>query len=287
MKKNKILNRILMPLIGIASIGTMMSTISSCSMGTSNKKMLDTNMVIHPIESSTLVFWREIPNDTVVTPNLEIAVYKEYGKLRWNKIELEHSSDRESYKLIKGNKYLVRGDNPQGWDVYDTSTNLYKQAANIKFEGSVYLSGTILSLIDNGTGKMEAGDTSTLQLPNRCFSSIFKGSDGIINVNGKFLPSERLGVCCYNGMFRDCINLVVPPYLPATTLAAGCYNYLYNGCLSLQLVYLGYSGTYADNSNCFVHWVDDIYDSGKFYYNGPDQEATAFGFSDEWIIRPW
>ncbi len=286
MKKNKILNKILMPLIGIASIGTMIPAISSCSMGTSNKQMLDTNMVVHPIENSTLVFWREIPNDTVTTPNLEIAVYKEYGKLRWNKIELEHSSDRQAYKLVKGNKYLVRGDNPHGWDVYDTSTSKYKQAANIKFEGSVYLSGTILSLIDNGTGKTEAGDTSTLELPNRCFSSIFKGSDGIVNVNGSFLPSEHLGEYCYNGMFRDCINLVVPPYLPATTLAFGCYNYLYNGCLSLQLVYLSYSGTRADNTSCFDYWVNNIYYSGKFYYRGTDN-ATNFGFPNGWIVRPW
>lgn len=286
MKKNKILNKILMPLIGIASIGTMIPTISSCSMGTSNKQMLNTNMVVHPIENSTLVFWREIPNDNVITPNLEIAVYKEYGKLRWNKIELEHSSDRQAYKLVKGNKYLVRGDNPRGWDVYDTSASKYKQAANIKFEGSVYLSGTILSLIDNGTGKMEASDTSTWELPNRCFSSIFKGSDGIINVNGIFLPSEHLGEYCYNGMFRDCINLVVPPYLPATTVKFGCYNNLYNGCSSLQLVYLGYSGTRADNPSCFDYWVDDIYYSGKFYYNGTD-DAGNFGFPIHWIVRPW
>ena len=40
---------------------------------------------------------------------------------------------------------------------------------------------------------------------------------------------------CYFYMFRNCINLTIPPELPATTLANYCYRGMFSGCTGLTI----------------------------------------------------
>lgn len=56
---------------------------------------------------------------------------------------------------------------------------------------------------------------------------------GLIDATNLVLPAKTLNTGCYEGMFRECINLTGTPGLPATTLADGCYRQMFFDCTSL------------------------------------------------------
>jgi hypothetical protein len=56
----------------------------------------------------------------------------------------------------------------------------------------------------------------------------------LINAENLVLPATGLTENCYNGMFRNCVELVSgPKELPATTMASGCCSSMFDGCIKL------------------------------------------------------
>ena len=94
------------------------------------------------------------------------------------------------------------------------------------------------------------------------FSSLFKGSEKIVNANRLVLPANNAINSCYQGMFEGCTSLVTAPALPATSvgsygyagmfkgctslttspvlpakhISSGCYQYMFDGCTSLNYI---------------------------------------------------
>lgn len=66
------------------------------------------------------------------------------------------------------------------------------------------------------------------------FKELFKLSR-LVSAERLILPATTLSSNCYNGMFRNCTELVTAPTLPATTLADYCYKGMFEGCTSLTV----------------------------------------------------
>ena len=119
----------------------------------------------------------------------------------------------------KGDKALLRGDNPEGFSKY------YDHYSAFKVTGKVAASGSVMSLID-GVG------ISTEVPGNFCFYKLFQGCTSL--TQAPELPATKLSEYCYWGMFMGCTSLTQAPELPATTLSDGCYAEMFNGCTSLK-----------------------------------------------------
>lgn len=98
----------------------------------------------------------------------------------------------------------------------------------IKFTstGKVKASGNIMSLLDS--------TCQSVRIPNvYCFGSLFK--DCVNLLIPPSLPATNLAVACYLEMFSGCTSLTSAPALPATTLASECYSGMFRGCTSLYV----------------------------------------------------
>ncbi|MEE1063902.1 MAG: hypothetical protein UH071_09580, partial [Paludibacteraceae bacterium] len=118
----------------------------------------------------------------------------------------------------KGDKALLRGDNPEGF------SKGYNKYSSFTMTGKIAVSGSVMSLID-GTGE-------TLVVPaDYCFNSLFEGCKSL--TQAPELPATTLADGCYQYMFSGCTSLTQAPELPATTLASYCYSDMFSGCTSL------------------------------------------------------
>ena len=118
----------------------------------------------------------------------------------------------------KGDKALLRGNNPQG---FSNSTKLYTKFV---MTGRIAASGSVMSLIDN------VGES--VVFPNECcFNALFARCTSL--TKAPELPATKLTDECYEGMFYGCTSLTKAPKLPATTLAFRCYRFMFYGCTSL------------------------------------------------------
>jgi len=118
----------------------------------------------------------------------------------------------------KGDKALVRGNNPEGF------SKMYSKYSSFTMTGKIAASGSVMSLID-GVGE-------TLVVPAAaCFCELFSGCASL--TQAPELPATTLAEGCYWSLFSSCTSLTQAPELPATTLAGNCYNSMFEGCTSL------------------------------------------------------
>ena len=117
----------------------------------------------------------------------------------------------------KGEKALLRGDNPEGF------SKDYEIYSSFTMTGKIAASGSVMSLIDN-TGE-------TLVVPAACFCRLFEGCTSLTKAPA--LPATELAYACYGGMFQGCSSLTQAPQLPATELTEECYQWMFEGCTSL------------------------------------------------------
>ena len=65
---------------------------------------------------------------------------------------------------------------------------------------------------------------------------LFAYCEYLVEIQELQLPATVLAKSCYEGMFRDCVNIEVAPYLPAKDLAIDCYEYMFGGCKKLNYI---------------------------------------------------
>ena len=150
----------------------------------------------------------------------------------------------------KGDKALLRGDNPEGF------SKSWEQYSTFKMTGKVAASGSVMSLIDgvgiptkipsdfcfyelfyNCTSLTQAPELPATTLAYSCYRDMFEGCTSL--TQAPKLPATTLAEACYFGMFSSCTSLTQAPELPATTLPTtsnvenGCYSLMFLGCTSL------------------------------------------------------
>jgi hypothetical protein len=132
----------------------------------------------------------------------------------------------------KGDKALLRGNNPEG--LSQSSSNY----VCFQIYSPISVSGSVMSLID-GTGESDT-------IPNAyCFYRLFYNCAGMIQAPD--LPATALTKGCYQNMFEGCTNLKRAPELPAMTLAEGCYQNMFYGCTNLTEAFELPSSSLAKN----------------------------------------
>ena len=158
----------------------------------------------------------------------------------WNAL-----TDGDSIPLAKkGDKALIRGNNPKGF----SSGNL--KYTNFKMSGKIAASGSVMSLID--------GEGESLTIPNNnCFCYLFDRCESLVQApelpatqladscyyfmfylcanleKAPELPATELAEYCYYGTFACCRKMVDMPQLPASVMVKGCYNTMFLGCYSM------------------------------------------------------
>ena len=144
----------------------------------------------------------------------------------------------------KGDKALLRGDNPKGFSSsdmdYDANYSFFKMT------GKIAASGSVMSLIDG------VGETNII--PDCCcFYGLFKNCKSL--TQAPELPATTLADYCYSDMFRGCTSLTQAPELPATRLAKHCYYDMFSLCTSLTQAPELPATTLADY--CYISMFED------------------------------
>ena len=128
------------------------------------------------------------------------------------------SEDKAVVLAHKGDKALLRGNNPKGFSTH------YEKYTKFTMGGKIAASGSVMSLIDN------IGEVTTI--PNDiCFWRLFEKCESL--TKAPELPATTLKEQCYVQMFDSCTNLIQAPELPANTMKFECYAYMFSGCASL------------------------------------------------------
>ncbi|MBP5482599.1 MAG: leucine-rich repeat protein [Paludibacteraceae bacterium] len=200
----------------------------------------------------------------------------------------------------KGDKALLRGDNPEGF------SKSRSQYSTFKMTGKVAASGSVMSLIDgvglsteipNGycfcrsfracTSLTRAPELPATTLTAFCYDAMFLGCTNLKQVptlpattlanfcyDGMFagctsltqtpeLPVTTLASGCYYSMFSDCKSLTQAPALPATTLADSCYMYMFSGCTGLSEIHVSFDD-WRNAGYSTAYWVENVAPSGTF-----------------------
>ena len=173
MKKTKLLKSILIPTLGITSIGTIAAVSTSCGSENDNKQYQCVLLTAN--ENSTFALTYKA---------LGISVDLQYSKDKTN-----WSSYSNEISINQGQTLYLKGNNPDGWSTSNTNYSY------LSITGDVSISGNVMALLDNGAKSGEEGDITDITC-NYCFYDLFRDSTGITSVSEDFLPATNLKQDC-------------------------------------------------------------------------------------------
>ena len=161
----------------------------------------------------------------------------------------------------------------RGNESFSTSTSDYYKI-NVGGEGTVNLSGNIMSLLDRSL--------VIDSVPKYAFYKFCK-SNKIVDASNLKLPATTLAGYCYQQMFSGCKSLTTAPDLPAQTLAIRCYNFMFDNCSSLN--YIKMLATDISASSCLSSWVYGVSDKGTFVKSrSATWDVRASGVPEGWTV---
>ena len=135
-----------------------------------------------------------------------------------------NNTDKSVVNLSNG-EYIQFRAGAGGNKSFSNSISTYYYYINVIGEGTVNLSGNIMSLLDRSLRKAS--------VPNYAFCRFCYNSNKIVDASNLKLPATTLAESCYDQMFSDCTSLTKAPDLPATNLADYCYYQMFQNCESL------------------------------------------------------
>lgn len=173
-----------------------------------------------------LTFTAEVDSSSFGIKNIEGNNPNVRYSLDGGKTWVAFRSDTLILLRQKGDKALLRGNNPQGFSISEITPESPTANAHSKFvmTGRIAASGSVMSLID-GVGE------STVIPNDGCFRGLFIDCESL--TKAPELPATTLAENCYAYMFYNCTSLIKTPDLPATTLAKYCYWEMFYNCTSL------------------------------------------------------
>ena len=149
--------------------------------------------------------------------NLNVEYSLDDGET-WTLLETDIEGDSKYVSLKRGDKVLLRGNNPDGFSKNDSKYSCF----NMK--GKIAASGSVMSLIDG------IGESKTIPCAF-CFSHLFLNCESL--TQAPELTATKLAEFCYQDMFDYCTSLTQAPELPATELDEWCYTRMFANCTSL------------------------------------------------------
>lgn len=172
-----------------------------------------------PVYSAMPLTFEIISGGTIgwKTNNESLSKTIQYSKNEGEWFNITSTTGGTTISVITGDIIKFRGNN----NSYDG--NSFSGTSVVK----VY--GNIMSLIspDNFYNllSLTAGNT---------FKNLFYDFSRLNDAENLIIPATTLANSCYEGMFFNCLGLVLPPsILPATTLSYSCYSNMFSNCPSL------------------------------------------------------
>jgi hypothetical protein len=249
---------------------------SRIPIGWTVKNIIDGDTVDVPINYNYLTFTAEEDSSTFGLVNINNSPgvwYSLDGGKTWANL-----AGGDTVMLAhKGDKALLRGDNPDG---FSADRERY---SSFTMTGEVAASGSVMSLIDGMGLSTEipriycfynlfsgcAGLTQSPELPATtltqfCYYRMFEGCTSLTQVPS--LPATTLDYSCYESMFSCCTSLTQAPVLPATTMYASCYDGMFYGCTSLSEISVSFEDWQDDDSYSAPTsgWLRDVAQNGTF-----------------------
>lgn len=193
--------------------------------------------------STSKIYFRQSNSSYSPTGSIEVSVN---DGSTWTKLTASTSGSYVS--IPAGGTALIKAQLVN----FKSSSTYY---TGLYVNSSMDVSGSILALIDNGTGTATSIPSDVnfqyFFVPSATYlknvsDELFEGLEGMQPSCFKYmfynctelthapaLPCTNLEEYCYANMFDGCTSLVTAPALPATTLADYCYQYMFNGCTLL------------------------------------------------------
>ena len=139
----------------------------------------------------------------------------------WVSITSNAGSSAPTITVNSGDKIQFRGNNAQ----YANSVSFFNS-----FGGSALFEaeGNIMSLIYGDDFKNKLTISSEF-----AFNGLFRDCANLVSAENLILPATTLADWCYGNMFQDCSSLTTAPELPATTLASYCCYEMFYNCSKL------------------------------------------------------
>lgn len=202
--------------IGINSFFGLFA-LSSCSRQLNDKFLWITS------DNAFSIYWKLDGRTGLNFPDIQYS--DDYG-LTWWKV----SEDKPSIYFSKGRSIALKGYNPNGLSTQQTHFTM--DIESTRDGASAKISGRIMSLIDNGTGKIN-------EVPNDyCFYRLFNNNDR------------------YNIVQEA--NLIFP-----TTLTYGCFSRMFGSCSKLHSLKVDFHD-WNDAQQSFLDWLLDVSSNGMF-----------------------
>ena len=189
----------------------------------------------------------------------------------------------------KGDKALVRGNNPEGFSKGNSKYSSFTMTGKIAASGSVMslIDGVGLSteipksycfwqMFENCTSLTQSPELPATNLAIGCYYEMFSGCTGL--TQAPELPATTLARYCYEGMFSGCTSLAQAPALPATSLAGGCYYKMFSGCTSLSEINVSFTSWLETEE-----WVKNVAPTGTFIC----PKALALEYGEDRIPEGW
>ncbi|MBO4531617.1 MAG: leucine-rich repeat protein [Paludibacteraceae bacterium] len=196
------------------------------------------NYLTFTAEEDNSSFWLD---DRGNNPNVEYSL--DDGET-WTLLEASFMGSNKVILTNKGDKALLRGNNPDGFSKYKDKYTYFRMG------GKIAASGSVMSLIDGiGESKTipsefcfynlfyycpsltQAPELPATKLAANCYSKMFSYCENL--TQAPELPAMKLADTCYYQMFSNCGNLTQAPELPATELAESCYEFMFYMCSKL------------------------------------------------------
>ena len=163
--------------------------------------------------------------------NEDFTLKTENTAVNWDGT-LEYSTDTTTWNVWDGNEISSSGNNLYlrgTGNSYITGGQSGNKFVFTEDNNALRISceGNIENLLDYET--VNAGNHPAMA--NYCYFYMFRNC---INLTiPPELPATTLADYCYEGMFYNCSNLTTAPQLPATTLSNDCYTSMFYGCTNL------------------------------------------------------
>ena len=208
------------------------------------------------LSNSTTIYAKTTYSSDIHSFDIEYSL----DKVTWTPVSIYSSATSGSENVVtlttlNNNDILyIRGTNTtMSYNSDTTYSSDVRSFCRLRFDSNnkdFKVAGNIMSLLYRDNFQLHSDALQS----NERFGDLF-GSTRVADAGMLVLPANTLSTNCYEGMFRSCQRLTVPPLLTSINLAQGCYYGMFLNCSSLTSAPTLPATTLA--SRCYSYMFDN------------------------------
>ena len=210
------------------------------------------------LSNSTTIYAKTTYSSDIHSFDIEYSL----DKVTWTPVSIYSSATSGSENVVtlttlNNNDILyIRGTNTtMSYNSDTTYSSDVRSFCRLRFDSNnkdFKVAGNIMSLLYRDNFQLHSDALQS----NERFGDLF-GSTRVADAGMLVLPANTLSTNCYEGMFRSCQRLTVPPLLTSINLAQGCYYGMFLNCSSLTSAPTLPATTLA--SKCYQYMFAECY----------------------------